>query len=203
MKVVIAIASYRYPKPQFLAAVTALIAWTAKQRIRYNGEEVQPDLHPLVHTGSSVDLARESLIEGALSLNPDYVLSLDDDMTFPPNSLLRLAGHDLPMVGCNAPRRTADGSIISAASNVVDGRYMPIQAKPEGLEQVDAIGLAVCLIKAPVLKSIPGPRFMGALNEADGKLCDNLLRIGVKPYVDHSLSMEVGHIAETVLTFPR
>lgn len=145
---------------------------------------------------SRIDKAREQLAEGAMRAEADWLLWLDADQTFPPDTLIRLLAHDLPIVGAHYPRRRPD-DIISAA--VKDGQAL--RSRRDGLEPVDILPFGVALIRADVFKSLPRPWFRMTDEGEDTYFCDQAIKAGYQPTVDHKLSAEVGHVSETVLRF--
>jgi hypothetical protein len=180
-----------------------MLAWSLAQKVTYNGASVTPLVNVHMRHGLPVDQAREELAEEALGAAPDYLLWLDADHTFPPDTMFRLMGHDLPFVGCNYRRRAEDGKYPSALNIEANGSLSYVEPKASGLQPVSIIGFGVCLIKGGVFRSLPKPWFTGGNLGEDTQFCQRARAHGIQPYVDHSLSMEVGHIAETVLTFPR
>lgn len=72
-----------------------------------------------MHTGGNIALAvlgregsvitnqRNALVDTALEIGADYLLQIDADMQFPPESLLRLLGHEKDVVGAFYNKRVA------------------------------------------------------------------------------------------------
>lgn len=144
---------------------------------------------------SNVQDAREAAAESALKADPDALLWTDIDQTFPNDVISRLAAHEMPIVGANYRRRSVIP--MSSATKLVGETLIPITPCDAGLEEVDAIGFGVCLIRAEVFRKLPRPWFAGR-NE-DAYFCQQAKAEGFSVHVDHGL--KVGHIAETVLTF--
>lgn len=188
-------------KTEFTASALALVNETRGQR---------PDigLPPLVEYGHQrIEDARERLVERALAAKADWLLWLDDDHTFPPDALLRLLAHEKPIVGANYPRRSRHR--IESTAHRIEARItqppksVPLTPKPEGLEPVAFMGFGLLLTKAEIFAKLRRPWFKWGPHGEDGYFCEQAIKAGYQPHVDHALSMEVGHIAETVLTFPR
>jgi glycosyltransferase involved in cell wall biosynthesis len=192
VKVAICIPCHGSPRFKFTISLGGLLLDTT-----YAGlpDPIRFDLLGL--ESSNLPYARNHLAKEALARNPDYLLWLDADHMFPSDSLFRLLGHGKDVVGINQPRRypphgpTAQG---------LDGQ--PIQSKPgqTGLQEVAHPGLGMCLVKASALKDLKWPLFAGG--EEDVFFFKQLRNAGVKVFVDHALSREVAHIAETELRFP-
>jgi hypothetical protein len=182
------------PETGFFMSFMALQEWRTK-----NLPDVRFDAH-LVH-GARIDEAREELAAMALGSYADWLFWLDDDHTFPPDALGRLLAHNLPIVGCNARKRRYPDKIESSARRFVNGRLKGLEPKKEGIEPVDLLGFGVTLVSAEVFRKMPRPWFKWGPHGEDGYFCEQAIKAGFTPHVDHALSREVGHIAETVLRF--
>lgn len=161
------------------------------------------DFKTEIVTRTLIDIAREELAMRALKGEADYLLWLDVDMVFPVDTLERLLAHDLPVVGANCRLRNDGVGASSATKRATMGArqgFMPIAPKASGLEEVDVIGLALCLMKAEMFESLPQPWFAMVRQGEDGFFFQRLFgHKGVRPVVDHALSKQIGHVAETVL----
>ena len=201
MNVVICTPVYAGTTWQYSLSLAEMIVWTLTQEIIYNGKKVTPGISVRVEPSTRVDLAREALAEWALQGPVDYLLWLDADHSFPRDTMLRLMAHDKPIVGANYRHRRLPDEARSTAANIVDGQTVSIASRAEGVEAVDVVGLGVCLTKAEVFRALPKPWFeMGRFGE-DASFCLKAKAHGFQPCVDHALSGEVGHVAETVLHF--
>lgn len=148
--------------------------------------------------GGPLEYKRTNLARRALADNVDWILWLDSDHTFPPDTLLRLLDADRPIIGCNyASRRSRQ-----AIGFTLDGREL----RPgRGIETVGALGMGVFLTRADVFKAIPQPwfasKFVGeAFLGEDVHFCNQGKAAGFPVAVDHDLSNEVGHIGEQIRT---
>lgn len=196
MKVAVCIPALQDVKALFTVSAMGLVCRTVTDR---------PDIQiaPLLNAGMHrIEEARESLAALALKEEADWLLWLDDDHVFPPDSLLRLLAHDLDIVGANYRKRNP-AVMMSASIKSGPLGTQPLKPKAEGIEAVDILGFGVCLIRADVFRKLRRPWFKWGPYNEDGYFCIEAKRFGYQPHVDHALSMEVGHIAETVLTFPR
>lgn len=157
----------------------------------------------------------------------DYLLFADADQTFPPDALLRLLAHQLPAVGANYPVRTP-GMIVSTGRGL-DGEALGLPRSGQGIEEVGHLGLGLCLIHMPPVRTALAAQaskegretyfpLFAALPDPDGArnpngddkfvgediyFFDKLRAAGIKLYVDHDLSVDVGPIADIHLQFPR
>lgn len=166
------------------------------------GRTDRPELELFMADSSGIAKNREWLATQAQNWNADAILWLDVDQTFPADTLLRLIGHDKPVVGANYPRRE-DAARPCARKLDASGRHVEVYTTPEKiaqqlLEPVSFMGLGVCLVSLAALARIERPYFSGE-NE-DFYFFSKLRAAGLEPLLDHGLSAEVGHIRNQVLT---
>lgn len=199
MKVALCIPVHGDTKTGFTLSLVDLVAHTMRAR---------PDIEmPVTFARSaSISYNRNELVRLALHDKADWLLWLDADHTFPKDALLRLLAHDKPVVACNYIQRLR-GKDGSAMRPQFDGRAINCLSRAGGgLEEMAAVGMGVFLISADAIRSVPEPRFLEGYTRdgfrgEDVHFCNHLRSAGHKIYVDHDLSMEVGHIGETVLRF--
>jgi hypothetical protein len=218
-RIVIAIPVHRQMEADFGVCLASLTMWTVR---------FAPHIDLAVQRVSSSILAqaRTRLWRWAEHNQADYILFADADQTFPADALLRLLKHDLPAVGANYPQRTTT-AVVSTGWGL-DGKPLSYPRPGQGVEEVLHLGLGLCLINLKVVREVLTghaeregrstyfPLF-AALPDAEGALhpsgsdkfigedvyfFDKLRAAGVKLYVDHDLSLEVGHISDALLTFP-
>jgi glycosyltransferase involved in cell wall biosynthesis len=151
---------------------------------------------------------REKLVEAALADGCDYILFIDSDMRFPSDTIEILLSRNVPIVGVNAVTRrkptlpTAlnleldkdeNGKIISHAWHKIDSKGK------EGIEACTAVGGGVVMIHKDVFEATKKPWYdvgwgtRGIIGE-DVHFCVKAQDSGFQTYVDHSLSMHIGHI---------
>jgi hypothetical protein len=146
---------------------------------------------------------REQLLEEAIRLGASDVLWIDTDMSVPPETAIRLARHEVPIVGCNYPTR--DGS--SKPTAVRHGWPVVTTAASIGLEAVDGCGFGVLLIDVALARALPRPWFQHGVNDMGGDIGEDLMwgraarAAGHTVYIDHELSQEIGHIGQTIYRF--
>lgn len=146
-----------------------------------------------------VHVGRDAVLMAALQERADHVLWLDTDMSFPPETALRLAKHDKPIVACNCLMR--DPRRLWTAQR--DGKRIETTPDSTGLEAVDSVGLAVMLMRTDVVSSFSRPLFTHGWNVKtntdigeDVMFCRELRDAGHTIYIDHDLSKEIGHIGQ-------
>ena len=153
--------------------------------------------------GSSIALNRMAVADQALEWGADYLLWIDSDHLFPADSLDRLLAHGQDIVGCNYARRSI-GQPPTAAI-VQDGqlRYVVTtaqDAEAKRVQQVHALGLGLCLMRADVLRRMDRPWFEAWPGGEDSYFFAKLSKTGTPVYLDHALSWEVGHLGEVVFS---
>ncbi len=209
MKIAIAIPCHGDPKADFTFCLARLIAHTLMS-------DRSIELETLVARSSILVEARTRLFDWSREWGADYILWIDADQTFNPQSLLKLLARKVPVVAANC-RRKHDQVIPSAVRANGRGGWNPVQtttakARADTLEEIDRIGLAFMLMEvAPVvaalgtplyplfeMRSLPNGNFIGE----DSLFCDRLRAGGLAIYIDHAVSMLVGHIREQNLMFP-
>ena len=169
--------------------------------IVYNGELVRPEADLLFGGMGTLEYKRANLALAAIEVGSDYLLWIDSDQTFGRDALIQLMRHDKPIVGGNYLSRHAGHPTAIG----MDGQQVH---RRSGIESVAAVGLGFCLMKTPILKTVPVPWFASVIG-SDGRMirgedvhfCAQARSVGIPVYVDHDL--EVGHIAEQVLKLER
>ena len=144
--------------------------------------------------GTFVHQAREKLLHDVIELwGATHILWLDADMTFPPNTALRLLKHDVDVVALNyvtraephRPTAFRDGLPLTSASEY-----------HTGLEEVDHVGMGVFLMRTSVVQGLPRPRFWYSTptETEDVYFCRLLRAAGHTIHIDHDLSKEISHV---------
>jgi hypothetical protein len=202
MKVAICIPHYGDLKAGFVASLSALLIESAREH----------QIGVAMARNPIVSVARTVVVVEAINANVDYLLLLDTDQTFPPETLKTLLAHKVAMVGANIVRKQppfTPTTINLKGQNILSSAGMP-------LEEVSRTSLGVCLVSIEVFRTIerkaiaegrkPLPIFAietgddgGAFGE-DYFFCQRVREAGEKIHVDHNLSMLVGHIGEHVYT---
>jgi hypothetical protein len=162
--------------------------------------------------GGILTLQRNEAIQ---RMEGDWLLFIDDDMVWRPNAVAQLVAIreelDLDMVGGLCFRRTPPHQpTLYMREHPNEGPYNFLEKWDSDVVEVDATGLAFCLIHKRVFERIAGtpmpplaergasgpPQFFswqGRLGE-DLRFCQDAKTSGSKIYVDTRI--EIGHIAE-------
>lgn len=222
MKIALCVPAHRQTESKFTQALTDMVIQTCQAKIEMDGQEVRPELKLFIVSSSLLTESRNRLVAEAIHWEADYMLWMDADHVFPCDALLRLLSANKLVVGCNYARRhvpTAPTASKHGSDDEVELIWTTQDRAASGeIEEVAHLGLGLCLIdmrvfalleaKAeedgaehfwPLFRIDPTPdgiRFVGE----DVYFFKRLRDAGVKVFLDHGLSWEVGHLHETVLT---
>jgi hypothetical protein len=173
----------------FAIGVMAMISHTASK---------YPGLVTRVHTAASSILLqnRYDLVRMARNSGSTHMLWLDDDMTFPPDTLVRLLRAEKGIVGANYISRKPPHAPVAAK----DEKRIVSHGKT-GIEKADHMGLGVCLMAMDVFEAVPSPYFYFGWSPKDEQFIGEDVwffraarKAGYELWVDHDLSNEIGHI---------
>lgn len=114
--------------------------------------------------GSMIARSRNGIVDMAMKINFDYVLQIDSDMVFPPETLLRLLSHGKDMVGAiynkRMPPHETLGKLLCPAGKkpeeAVNGGLWPAAMMPGGL----------MLVKTNVYRKLPWPWYFESYQRA-------------------------------------
>jgi hypothetical protein len=205
-------------KAKYAYSLATMIAHTLRSEITFNGRVVVPEIEVMMRASSILPEVRNRLVEDALAWGSDYLLWIDADHSFPPDSLLRLLSHNLPVVGVNYPRRTEPTSPTVVGMNGGLIWTSEEMAKNREVTEVRFLGFGLCLMDARIFEvlneralaegkenfwplfafeSVPGKKT--PIGE-DVVFYKKLEEAGISAYVDHDLSWAVEHFYEKALT---
>jgi hypothetical protein len=168
------------------------------------------ELKVLMNTSSSLPRVRTDLAKSALAWGAEWMLWLDSDMLFPPDTLERLLAFGLDVVGANYPRRMpphVGTATVQSGSALVPCETTLAKAQSGQPEQVLTLGFGALLMNARVFEALERPWFQIVDDGDDGFVGEDmhflhkLSQHGHVPYVDHALSWDIGHVGERVFTF--
>lgn len=221
MRIAICIPRHGDTKGEFTISLARMIAFTGNASVHLPAAE-RPQIEIFSIASTDLPANRARLLRQAIEWQAHYLLWLDDDHVFPPDTLLALLRHRLPVVGCNQPRRSyPTGPVAMKINDAGEPEHVWTTrelAEAGAVEQVSHVGLALCLmdmsilpqLKAHVEKSMawgewrpfdrrPIPGTAELMGE-DVSFMHALGEAGILVHVDHGLSWRVGHIHEQVLT---
>lgn len=151
--------------------------------------------------GSILSRSRHTLVMKAKELGCTHILFVDSDMTFPNWTLHQLLSHNKAVVAANCVVKKLPSN-TTARTETADGVGAPVLSLDNvGLQQVWRVGTGVMLVKTSVFDDITQPWFPILWNEQlqdytgeDWAFCNKLHEAGIPIYVDHQLSIHVGHV---------
>jgi hypothetical protein len=222
MKIAVCIPRHGDTKGDFTVSLARMLVHTMAAGIPGPSGRRQPEIETFSTSSSDLPENRSILLKRAMAWQARFLLWLDCDHVFPRDALLRLLAHRLPVVGCNQPRRSDPTGPVAVRINAGGGKEhvwtTAALAEAGTVEEVSHVGLAFCLMDMLILhqvkehvdkgvgwdhwqpfdrRRVPGTN---ARMGEDASFFAELGEAGVKVYVDHGLSWQVGHIDERVLT---
>ena len=160
--------------------------------------------------GSLVYHARNNLARQALKTDADWVLWLDSDMVFAPNTLIRMLkvcnDNDIDFLTAVCFRRKPPYTpcLFDRLEKVEKGAsYTALLSVPDGLFQVGGCGFAGVLMRSDVLLSVQS-RFEGRMFDPmdgfgeDVSFCWRARQCGYDIWCDSSI--EFGHVGNCIVT---
>ena len=166
------------------------------------------DWHILVaERGYTVAENRNYCVVQAQRNGSDYLLFIDDDMTFLPNTLEEMLTHKKEVVGVNSysrclPLSSTVGLMDKEGKYMHPDKHMEWEMKiPEKLFKAYFVGAGILLIDMKVFDKIKKPYFEFVMGEdgniihgEDGSFCDKAKKAGVDIWCDPQI--EVFHLGE-------
>ena len=156
--------------------------------------------------GSILSRQRHMLVQEAEKWGADYILFIDSDQKFPPNLFHRLYSHRKWVIGANVATRIfpSKPTARKRSDTLVGDPVYTTPHSPE-LEKVWMLGTGVLLVDMKVFKKIPPPWFeitwVPELNDYRGEDWTFMMKLeeaGIARWVDHHLSVGIGHIGQFV-----
>jgi len=196
MKVTLAICTNRGLKPKTVQCLLELV------------NKSNCDFHIVVaEKGYTIAENRNYCVVQAQKNNSDYLLFIDDDMTFPSDTLERLLSHNKDVIGVNSfsrllPLTSTVGLMDKNGKYKHPDKYPAWEMKiPDELFQAYFVGCGVCLIKMKVFEVIKPPYFAFTYdkngqvsNGEDGMFCDQVRKKGLEVWCDPTI--QIGHLGE-------
>ena len=182
MKITLALPTNRGFKPE-----------TTESALRMVSAETKYNWHIICPTkGYTISEQRNYIAVQAIKNGSDYLLMIDDDMTFPPNTLEKLLSYRKDIIGVNSHPTAGESKT-----------YEPIGEEKDGLIECNKVGTGIILIKTEIFNKIPRPWFSfknselgNTINGEDWMFCLRAREAGFKIWVD--VSLEIGHIGQTI-----
>lgn len=204
-RLLVAVPSGPYWNAKFAVDLINLVAFFPSLRVPgYRSQELR-----VANVRSSI-LSKNRLdaVKMARESHCTHILFLDTDHTFPKDLVHRLARSGKPVVAANCVTKSLPAS-PTARAKAEDPRGVPVYTDhgSTGLEQVWRIGTGVMLIAISVFEKIGnGVWDMKYLPEADTyqgedwSFCEACEKADIPLYIDHDLSLKIGHEGHLVFT---
>ena len=199
MRVIICVPSFDDWKADFALSLCGLLRYLDANPLS-DGSRIESFVLNL--RGSVISRSRELLAEKALTLEADWLLWLDSDMVFPPDTLHRLLASGQGVIAANYPRREAPGAGGPAGVAVLHKENALLGWDGAGLREVSACGLGVFLVRCDLIRPLRRPLFGhsdrqifgGEVVGEDVYFCAQLTKAGHRIVIDLELSRQIGHI---------
>src|SRR3990167_676516 len=203
MKITIALCTNREVKAKTVASLLELVSYSKNV-----------DFHILVaNRGYHIGENRAYCVVQAPRDESDYLFFVDDDMTFPADTLERLLAHQKEVVGVSSYSRCLPLSPTVGLMDK-DGNYMhpdmhsAIEMKiPDELFKCYFVGAGIMLIDMKVFEKISKPYFEFTSDEngmiihgEDGSFCKKVKEAGMDIFCDPTL--DVGHEGSYIYKAP-
>jgi hypothetical protein len=200
MKITLALCTNRQVRPKTVGSLLEMVAYS------------KVDWHILVaERGYTIAENRNYSVIQAKKNNSEYLLFIDDDMTFPKETLDRLLVHSKEVVGVNSysrclPAFPTVGLMDEKGEYKQPDKYPAFELKvPEELFKCYFVGSGVLLIDMKIFERIEKPyfefttyksgEFRGMVKDGeDGTFCRKVRESGVDIWCDGSLP--IGHLGE-------
>ncbi|MCP5463843.1 MAG: hypothetical protein H7A33_02345 [Deltaproteobacteria bacterium] len=171
-------------------------------------ELTKPPRHGLIiRQGSLVDAARNEIVKMMLDHPAGFthLFFIDDDMTFPQNTLQRLIEMDVPVASslCFSRVPPFRACVFEREDQGKKGFWKRVDFKNEGSKmEVDGTGTGCMLIKREVLEQIQAPHFAiewdnGNQRGEDLYFMEKLYQAGIPVTLDTTL--KIGHMTSATV----
>lgn len=200
MRITVAIPTHENVPARFMYDLAQLSAYT----VAALPEDTQFGIAMV--SGTYVHAARNELAQALPAEGVDYILWLDSDMSFPRDALVKLLRHKLPMVGINYAKRGVPSGFVAIKKVGVPGEPLRTLDDSTGLEEVEACGFGLVLMKVRALAGMPDPQVQpwfqnvylgeGRWMGEDVHFCERFREAGNRIFVDHDLSKQCSHLGQ-------
>lgn len=199
LKVLVVVPSGPHWVADFATSLVSLVANFANRAVPgYSSHELQV----ANIKGSILPRARLRGIKSAKSCGATHLLFLDSDHTFSPDLLHRLLAWDKPVVAANCVTKSIPAAPTARMKGLTGpGELVYSDPDSKGLQQVWRVGTGIMLLRKDAFTQIPHDAFAMPYKEdiddyqgEDWTMCEALERAGVPIFVDHEVSLSVGHV---------
>lgn len=197
MKVTLSICTNRQVKPKTTGSLLEMVNYSK-----------DVDFHIVIaERGFTIAENRIYSVVQAQKNESDYLLFVDDDMTFPEDTLERLLEHKKEVIGVDSysrclPPSSTVGKMNDKGEYMHPDKHTPFEMKiPNELFKAYFVGAGVMLIDMEVFKKIPKPYFQFDINNEgqivngeDGTFCEKVKKAGYDVWCDPTIP--IGHIGD-------
>lgn len=190
MKLALTVPCTRDWKAAFGSSMIGLVRHLERSGVSY-------DLN-IMRGASVLPKARQLSVGWARKIEATHLLCIDDDMSFPPETVGSLLSRDVDIVACNYVGK-GNGKPLT---HDINGEILS-SVDALGMQEVGWVGFGMILIKLDAIKDIPAPLFETRWMEErkdfigeDFYFCGKVRAHGVKIYVDHDASQHISHVGD-------
>lgn len=158
------------------------------------------ELHFLQAGTSILPFSRQIMVQRSLEVDADWILTIDSDMKFPADTLLRLLRHGKSIVGVNCMARRPPHH---STAQTEDRSEIVTTEDSSGIEKAGRLGFGLVLLQAKIFREMELPWFefewlpdKKVFRGEDYVFFDKVRKAGYELYVDHDLSKEVKHLGQ-------
>lgn len=139
-------------QPQVLVAILTKETTTTAWAFGFKNLQIPGSF--VGYSGMTFDHGRNTACKKLLELGWDYIFFLDDDVIPPPDAILRLINHKVPIISGIYYRRNLPITPVMLR-NIPEGRQWVTEYPTNTLIEVDFVGAGCFLIHRSVLESLP------------------------------------------------
>lgn len=158
--------------------------------------------------GSILPQLRHQAVRDAQKREATHLLFVDSDQTFPSTTVIQLLSHRLSVVGCNVATKSFPANPTARKKgSTPTGELVFTSERSPALEKVWRLGFGIMLIELSVFAKLAPPWFgityrpeVDDYQGEDWYFCERLEEAGIGLYVDHIVSLNVGHVGDHTYT---
>lgn len=198
-----------FKKDNSLDLVFATLQLTQRPLIKQEDVVRQVQWAIQVVTSSVLPGSRQKLVDAALFSEADYLLFLDDDMSFPEYLIHVWLSENRPVIAANCPTRSwPTNPTARNPANTAKGTPVYSDVAPYRWGKVWRVGAGIMMLRRDVLQALPRPAFTPRWEASvddyvgeDWVMCEHIEAAGFPIIVDHELSQQVGHTGDMKFTW--
>lgn len=148
--------------------------------------------------GANIANNRNTGVKDAQDAKADWIMMIDDDMSFEPDAILRLIRHNLPVVSGLCVKKTWPyNTTVMFWNKEMEKYHSSLNFPVDELFECDATGTAFLLVKMSVFDKLDRPYFCfppknGSVLGEDLYFCQQMKAVGYRIFVD--TGVHIGHL---------